>query len=115
MIITIIKLICIGLLLYIGFILLVELNIIKPKYKVEKCKLKAVRNFNGEIISYIETYAICKDKYFKREYLSINKYNDDGTCNIAWYFKPYIKLTKEEAEELLENMKNNPNNFHVID
>lgn len=111
----IIILICVGFLLYIGFILLVELNIIKPKYSVEKFKLKKVYNFNGELINYIEIYTICKNKYFKKEYLSINKYNSDGTCDIAWYFKPYIKLTKEEAEELLENMKNNPNNFHVID
>ncbi len=113
--IILIKLICVGFLLYIGFILLVEKNIIKPRYEIKKCKLRAIKNINGEIINHIETYAICKNKYYKKEYLSIDKYNDDMTCNISWWPKPYLKLTKEEAETILKNIKDNPNNFHIID
>jgi hypothetical protein len=90
--------------------------LLKPTihYKVKHYRKIITVNFNNEPSEFRDEYMICRSIplfIFYKDYLKFNTCYSDKELKWVEKDKGFVFKTEEDANNLLEDMKNNPNNY----
>ncbi len=92
------------------------ISLLKPTihYEVKHYRKTITVNFNNEPSEVKDEYMICRSIplfIFYKDYLKFSTCYSDKELQWVEKYKGFVFKTEKDANDLLEDMKNNPNNY----
>ena len=89
----------------------------KRKFGIKERQLYEYVDVNGKSVGTVSRYAIYRKRFlFFKDYISLSEKNDNGRQKFYYQSKMFATRfnTKEEAENIINDMTNNPDKYITV-